>query len=63
MANYYLEAGKRKEAKECFDFVVRSASKHGYLGEQVNNETMEPSWIIGLTWSHAMFINVLKRLL
>ena len=63
MANYYLEAGQRKEAKECFDFVVRSASKHGYLGEQVNNETMEPSWIIGLTWSHAMFINVLKRLL
>ena len=63
MTNYYLEAGMKKEARECFEFVVRSASKHGYLGEQVNNETMEPSWIIGLTWSHAMFINVLKKLL
>ena len=62
MANYYLEAGCKKEAKECFEFVVRSASSHGFLGEQVNNETMQPSWIIGLTWSHAMFINVLTSL-
>lgn len=62
MANYYLEAGEKKKAKECFEFVVKSASSYGFLGEQVNNETMQPSWIIGLTWSHAMYINVISKL-
>ena len=62
MANYYLDAGENKKAVECFDFVVKSASGHGFLGEQINNETMKPMWVIGLTWSHAMFVNTLKRL-
>lgn len=62
MANYYLEAGENKKAMECFEFVVKSASSYGFLGEQVNNETMQPSWIIGLTWSHAMYINVISKL-
>lgn len=62
MANYYIEAGEKKKAKECFDFVVKSASPYGLLGEQVNNETMQPSWIIGLTWSHAMYVIVVNRL-
>ena len=63
MCNYYLEAGEKKKAKECFEFVIKTASPHGLLGEQVNNKTMEPTWIIGLTWSHALFISVVKRLL
>lgn len=62
MANYYLDAGENKKAIECFEFVVKTASGHGFLGEQVNNETMKPMWVIGLTWSHAMFVNVLQRL-
>lgn len=62
MANYYIEAGDKKKAKECFEFVVKTASPYGLLGEQVNNETMQPSWIIGLTWSHAMFIIILNKL-
>ena len=62
MANYYLDAGDKKKAKECFEFVVKSASNYGFLGEQVNNETMQPSWIIGLTWSHAMYIIVINKL-
>lgn len=61
MANYYLESGEKKKAKECLEFVVKTASEHGFLGEQVNNETMKPSWIIGLTWSHAMFVNVINK--
>lgn len=61
MANYYLESGEKKKAKECLEFVVKTSSEHGFLGEQVNNETMKPSWIIGLTWSHAMFINVIHK--
>jgi GH15 family glucan-1,4-alpha-glucosidase len=62
MANYYIESGEKKKAKECFEFVVKTASPYGLLGEQVNNETMQPSWIIGLTWSHAMFVIVLNKL-
>ena len=62
MALYYLEIGKRKEAKECFDFVVRTQSQHGFLAEQVNNEKMEPDWVIGLGWSHAMFVLVLDKM-
>ena len=62
MVNYYLDAGEKNKAIECFEFVVKSSSEHGFLGEQVNNETMKPSWIIGLTWSHAMFISVVSRL-
>ena len=43
-------------------FVVKSSGKHGYLPEQVNNETMEPAWVIGLGWSHAMYIIALSQL-
>ena len=46
MAMYYIEQGNREKALECFDYVVESATEHGYLGEQVNNETMQPSWVI-----------------
>ena len=63
MALYNLEAGNEKEAIENFKFVVNSISDNGLLGEQVNNDTMKPCWIIGLTWSHAMFLIVLEELL
>ena len=62
MTLYYLETGEKKKAKETFDFVIKTAGKHYFLGEQVNNETLKPNWVIGLGWSHAMFIIVLERL-
>ena len=62
MTLYYLETGEKKKAKECFDFVVKTAGKYYFLGEQVNNETLKPNWVIGLGWSHAMFIIVLEKL-
>lgn len=62
LANYYLDKGNKNKAKECFDFAVKTATKHGYLGEQVNNQTLTPAWVTGLGWSHAMFIITLKRL-
>ena len=62
MTLYYLETGEKKKAKECFDFVVKTSGKHHFLGEQVNNETLKPNWVIGLGWSHAMFIIVLEKL-
>ena len=62
MTLYYLETGEKKKAKECFDFVIKTVGKHYFLGEQVNNETLKPNWVIGLGWSHAMFIIVLEKL-
>lgn len=63
MAWYYLEAGDNQKALENFAFVTNSASGHGYLGEQVNNDAMKPSWVIGLTWSHAMYLLTLEKIL
>ena len=63
MAWYYLEIGDVEMAEEIFNFVTNSASSHGLIGEQVNNDAMKPSWVIGLTWSHAMYIIVLAKLL
>jgi len=63
MALYYIEEGEKKKAKETLEFVVKSSSELGYLPEQVNNETLKPAWVIGLGWSHAMFIIVLEKLM
>ena len=62
MTLYYIETGEKKKAKETFDFVVKTAGKHSLLGEQVDNNTLKPNWVIGLGWSHAMFITVLEKL-
>jgi len=63
MTEYYLESGENNKARECFDFVLKTSGIHGFLAEQINNETLSPAWIIGLGWSHAMFIIVLKRMI
>lgn len=63
LANFYLDKGDRKKAEECFSFAVKSATEHGFLPEQVDNKTMRPAWVIGLGWSHAMFITTLNRLM
>ena len=63
MALYYIKVENYDEALRCFNYVVKSATNLGFLGEQVDDATMEPCWVIGLTWSHAMFIGVLYKLL
>ena len=62
LANYYIDAGEKKKAKECFEFVVNTCTEHGFLAEQVDNNTMKPAWVIGLGWSHALFVIVLNKL-
>ena len=62
MAKYYIDAGNTKKARECFEFVVKTATEHGFLAEQIDNSTMSAKWVIGLGWSHAMFIDVLNEL-
>jgi len=62
MTLYYLENGEKKKAKEAFDFVLKTAGKHSFLGEQIDNNTLKPNWVIGLGWAHAMFIIVLEKM-
>ena len=62
LANYYLDLGEKKKAEEYFKFAVIASTEHGFLPEQVNNLNMKPAWVIGLGWSHAMYIITLKRL-
>lgn len=62
-ALYYIEVKDYKKAKECLNFVVASSTKHGFLAEQVDNNTMEANWVIGLGWSHAMFMIILEKLM
>lgn len=62
MTLYYLQNGEKKKAKETFDFVLKTAGKHYFLGEQVDNNTLKPNWVIGLGWAHAMFIIVLEEM-
>ena len=63
MAMYYLKYGDKKKAKECFEFVTNSSSDLCFLSEQVDNSSMKPNWVIGLGWSHAMYIITLAELL
>lgn len=63
MTLYYLEKGEKKNAKETFDFVIKTVGKHSILSEQIDNATLKPNWVIGLGWSHAMFIIVMEKLM
>ena len=63
MALYYIKINDLDNAKKCFSFVVNTSLRHGLLAEQVNNDDKNFKWVIGLGWSHAMFIIVLNELL
>ena len=63
MTLYYLEKGEKKKAKETFDFVLKTVGKHSLLGEQIDNNTLKPSWVLGLGWSHAMFVIVMEKMM
>lgn len=58
---YDIQLGDFKSAKESFDFVIATATEHGFLAEQVDNNKMESVWVIGLAWSHAMFVIALEE--
>ena len=56
MALYYNEIGEKEKVEQGIEFIVNSANQHGFIGEQIDNNTLEPNWVIGLAWAHAMFI-------
>ena len=61
MALYNLEIENIEDAKKELNFVTNTASIHGFLAEQVDNSNMMPKWVLGLGWSHAMYIVTLDK--
>ena len=59
---YNLKIGNEEEARKELEFVIETATKHGFLAEQIDNETLQSKWVIGLGWSHAMYIIALSQL-
>lgn len=62
MALYNIETKNIEEARKQIEFVGKTATNNGFLAEQVDNETMQAKWVIGLGWSHAMYIIALTKL-
>ncbi len=62
LALYNMKIGKQEEATNQIEFISKTATKHGFLAEQIDNETMQSNWVIGLGWSHAMYIIALSQL-
>lgn len=62
MALYNIRNNKIEEARKQIEFVGKTATNNGFLAEQVDNETMRAKWVIGLGWSHAMYIITLTKL-
>lgn len=60
---YYLEVGDFGKARLYFDWAVHSRTELDLLPEQVDRETGKPAWVIPLTWSHAMFVLTLFKLM
>ena len=58
MGKYYYKIKDKVLRQECLEYIVNSANEHGLLAEQTNIDKNE-NWVIGLAWSHAMFISML----
>lgn len=62
MTLYNIQIGNREEALKQVELITKTATNHGLLAEQIDNETLTSKWVIGLGWSHAMYIIALYSL-
>lgn len=62
MSLYRMKIGEREEAIRQIEYIAQTATKNGLLAEQIDNEMMQSKWVIGLGWSHAMYIIALYNL-
>lgn len=63
LALYHVRAGNMDKARKYFHWSVKCATGLGFLPEQADKNDGKPCWVIPLTWSHAMFVLVLKELM
>lgn len=59
---YEAERGRADAARAMLEWAVRRRTETGLLPEQVDARTGEPTWVLPLTWSHAMFVLLALRL-
>ena len=63
-ALYRIEKKDYGKALQYFKWAVEARTELGLLPEQADRITgSSPAWVVPLTWSHAMFVLVLGRLL
>lgn len=62
LALYYLKINQVGKAKELYDWVTNHADDKGFLPEQIDRNTGKTAWITQLSWSHALYIIVGKKL-
>lgn len=62
-ALFNIEIKDFDRAREYFWWAVKGATEQGLLPEQVDKLTGKPAWVFPLTWSHAMFVLILDKLL
>ncbi len=62
VALYYAKTGNYNKAKEYLFWSANCKTELGFLPEQVNKDSGKPDWVIPLTWSHAMYVQVLSEL-
>jgi oligosaccharide amylase len=62
-ALFNIEIKDFEKAREYLWWAVKGATEQELLPEQVDKLTGKPAWVFPLTWSHAMFVLVLDKLL
>ncbi len=62
VALYHAKTGNYNKAKEYLFWAANGKTELGLLPEQVNRDTGKPEWVIPLTWSHAMYVQVISEL-
>ena len=62
MTLYNLQTGNKEEAIREIELITKTATKHRFLAEQIDNQTLTSKWVLGLGWSHAMYIIALYSL-
>ncbi|MCH4815119.1 MAG: glycoside hydrolase family 15 protein [Saccharolobus sp.] len=63
LAEYYATINDKNKANEYIKWVINRALPTGFLPEQVDPETFEPTSVTPLVWSHAEFIIAINKLL
>lgn len=63
LAEYYADIKNKNKALEYITWVLNRALPTGFLPEQVDPETFEPTSVTPLVWSHAEFIIAVNKLL
>ncbi|MEM3970987.1 MAG: glycoside hydrolase family 15 protein [Saccharolobus sp.] len=63
LAEYYADIKNKNKALDYIMWVLNRALPTGFLPEQVDPETFEPTSVTPLVWSHAEFIIAVNKLL